>query len=48
MLGFKLFAAPQETRAWIELMHMIKKRALVVEEGGEGLTAPELFYALAV
>jgi hypothetical protein len=47
-LGFKSFAAPQDTRAWIELMHMIKKRALVVEEGDEGLTAPELFYALAV
>jgi hypothetical protein len=29
-------------------MHMIKKRPLAVEEGDEGLTAPELFYALAV
>jgi hypothetical protein len=48
MLGFKSFAAPQDTRAWIELMHMIKKRPLVVEEGDEGLTAPELFYVLAV
>ena len=28
-------------------MHMIKKRQLVVEEGDEGLTAAEQFYALA-
>jgi len=28
-------------------MHMIKKRQLVVEEGAEGFTAVELFYALA-
>jgi hypothetical protein len=26
---------------------MIKKRQLVIEEGGEGLTAAEQFYALA-
>ena len=31
----------------IELMHMIKKRQLVVEEGNEGRTAAEQFYALA-
>jgi hypothetical protein len=31
----------------IELMHMIKKRQMVVEEGDEGLTAAELFYSLA-
>jgi hypothetical protein len=30
-----------------ELMHMIKKRQLVVEEGDEGLTAAEQFYPLA-
>jgi hypothetical protein len=28
-------------------MHMLKKRQLVLEEGGEGLTAAEQFYALA-
>jgi putative transposase len=47
MLGFKSFAAAQDTLAGIELMHMIKKRQLVVEEGDEGLTAAELFYSLA-
>ena len=47
MLGFKSFAAAQDTLAGIELMHMLKKRQLVVEEGHEGLTAAELFYALA-
>src|SRR5918992_2115667 len=31
MLGFKSFAAAQNTLAGIELMHMIKKRQLVVE-----------------
>jgi putative transposase len=47
MLGFKTFAAAQATLVGIELMHMIKKRQLVVEEGDEGLTAAELFYSLA-
>jgi putative transposase len=47
MLGFKSFEAAQDTLVGIELMHMIKKRQLVVEEGDEGLTAAELFYALA-
>ena len=47
MLGFKSFDAAQDTLVGIELMHMIKKRQLVVEEGGEGLTAAELFYSLA-
>ena len=47
MLGFKSFAAAQDTLVGIELMHMIKKRQLVVEEGNEGLTAAELFYSLA-
>jgi hypothetical protein len=32
----------------IELMHMIKKQQLVAEEGDEGLTPAEQFYALAV
>jgi putative transposase len=47
MLGFKAFAAAQSTLIGIELMHMIKKRQLVVQEGNEGLTAAEHFYALA-
>jgi putative transposase len=47
MLGFNSFAAAQDTLTGIELMHMIKKRQLVVEEGDEGLTAAELFYSLA-
>jgi transposase-like protein len=47
MLGFKAFDAAQSTLVGIELMHMIKKRQLVVEEGNEGLTAAELFYSLA-
>jgi transposase-like protein len=39
MLGFKSFAAAQDTLVGIELMHMIKKRQLVVEEEEEHLTA---------
>ena len=46
MLGFKAFDAAQGTLAGIELMHMIKKKQLMVEEGVEGLTAAEQFYAL--
>jgi putative transposase len=47
MLGFKAFEAAQSTMDCIELMHMIKKRQLMVEEGKEDLTAAEQFYALA-
>jgi transposase-like protein len=47
MLGFKSFDAAQCTLTGIELMHMIKKRQLVLEEGTEGRTAAEQFYALA-
>ena len=47
MLGFKSFDAAEGTLTGIELMHMIKKRQLVVEGGAEGLTAAEQFYALA-
>jgi putative transposase len=47
MLGFKSFEAAHDTLVGIELMHMIKKRQLVIEEGNEGLTAAELFYSLA-
>ena len=47
MLGFKSFAAAQDTLVGIELMHMIKKRQLMVEDGDGGRTAAEQFYALA-
>lgn len=47
MLGFKSFDAAQCTVAGVELMRMIKKRQMGVEEGNEGLTAAEQFYALA-
>ena len=47
MLGFKSFDAAQETLVGIELMHMIKKKQMMVEAGDEGLTAAEQFYALA-
>jgi putative transposase len=47
MLGFKSFEAAQDTLVGIELMHMIKKRQMMVEEGNEGLTAAERFYSLA-
>ena len=47
MLGFKSFDAAQCTLAGVELMHMIKKRQMLVEAGDEGLTAAEQFYALA-
>jgi putative transposase len=47
MLGCKAFDAAQATLVGIELMPMIKKRQLVVEEAREGLTAAELFYSLA-
>jgi hypothetical protein len=47
MLGFKAFDTAQSTLVGIELMHMIRKRQWVVEEGDEGLTAAELFYSLA-
>src|SRR5919198_3359776 len=47
MLGFKSFEAAQGTLAGIDLMHMLKKKQLMVEAGDEGLTAAELFYSLA-
>jgi len=47
MLGFKSFEAAHNTLVGIELMHMIKKRQRVVEEGEEGRTAAAQFYALA-
>jgi putative transposase len=47
MLGFKSFEAAQSTLTGIELMHMLKKRQMMVAEGDEGLTAAEQFYTLA-
>src|SRR5437879_877118 len=47
MLGFKSFDAAQDTLVGIELMHMIKKKQMVLEAGDEGLTAAELFDSLA-
>jgi putative transposase len=47
MLGFKAFDTAQGTLAGIELMHMIKKKQMMVEAGDEGLTAAKQFYALA-
>ena len=47
MLGFKAFDAAQATLVGIELMHMLKKRQLVVEAGAESRTAAEQFYRLA-
>ena len=44
MLGFKSFAAAQNTLVGIELMHMLKKRQM---GGGEGLTSAEQFCVLA-
>src|SRR5207244_9706700 len=47
MLGFTSFEAAQDTLVGVELMHMLKKRQMVVEVGEENLTAAELFYSLA-
>src|SRR6201993_531513 len=47
MLGLKLFDAAQDTLVGIKLMHLNKKRQMVVEAGEESLTAAELFYSLA-
>jgi len=47
MLGFKSFAAAQGTLVGIELMHMLKKSQMVVEDVVEGLTPAEQCYALA-
>ena len=47
MLGFKSFDAAQCTLAGVELMHMLKKRQMVVAAGDEGLTVATLFYSLA-
>jgi transposase-like protein len=41
------FTAASDTLVGIELMHMIKKKQLMVETGDEGLSAAAQFYALA-
>jgi putative transposase len=47
MLGFKSFDAARCTLAGLEVMHMLRQGQLVGEEGAEGLTPAEQFYALA-
>jgi transposase-like protein len=47
LLGFQSFEAGQATLVGMELMHMIKKKQMVVEARNEGLTAAEQFYTLA-
>ena len=47
MLGFKSFEAAQRTLVGIELMHMLKKDQIVIEDGVVGLTPAEQFYMLA-
>jgi putative transposase len=47
MLGFKAFEAAQGTLAGVELMHMLKKKQMVLGAGEEGLSAAEQFYSLA-
>jgi putative transposase len=44
MLGFKSFDAAQGTLAGIELMPMLRKGQLVVEDAAEGLTPAAQFY----
>jgi hypothetical protein len=47
MLGFQSFDAAHDTLVGIELMHMLKKGQLVVQEGAEDLMAAALSYSLA-
>jgi transposase-like protein len=47
MVGFTLLDAAQSMLVGIELMHMLKKEQLAVEERAKGLTPAEQFYALA-
>ena len=47
MLGFKSFEVAQGTLVGIELMHMLKKGQMTLEEGAESLTPAAQFYALA-
>ena len=47
MLGFESFATAHAMLVGIELIHMLKKRQLMIEEEGEDLTAAEQFYSPA-
>jgi transposase-like protein len=47
MLGFKSMEPAQRTLAGIELMHMLKKGQMVIEEGAERFTPAAQFYAMA-
>ncbi len=47
MLGFKSFAAAQDTLVGIELMHMIKKGQFDCADG-QGSSAASKFYSLAL
>jgi len=47
MLGFKSFQAARRTLVGIELMHMIKKKQMLVGAEDKGRTAAVLFYSLA-
>jgi putative transposase len=47
MLGFKSFWAAPRTLAGIEVMHMLKKEPMMMEEREPCLTPADQFYALA-
>jgi putative transposase len=47
MLGFKSMETAQRTLAGIEVMHMLKKGQMVTQEGMQGPTPTQQFYALA-
>jgi putative transposase len=47
MLGLKSLDAAQCTLAGVELMHMLKKRQMMVAAGDEGLTTAEQLYTSA-
>jgi putative transposase len=46
-LGFTSFTAAQGILSGIELIHMLKKGQLAVEEGKDGFPPAEQFYSLA-
>jgi len=46
-VGLSVRVTPQKIAVMGHKHHMITKRQLVVEEGAEGLTTAEQFYALA-
>ena len=45
MLAFKSVEAAHSPLAGVELIHLLKKGQLAVEEGAKGLTPAEQFYA---